>query len=699
MTTGAEMKESSKSQVGWAWITMWLLGSFFVSIPLWTPIRLPLVDWPQHTAMVSILAFPDDAERGFSLYYEIVPQLSTYLTFYLGGAFLGKIFGIDTALRLLINLYIIGTPLSLAYLLRVFRSSPWPALLSLSIVWNWPLYFGFGAYVLSIPLSFWTFAALLQVVNQGEIKRYQFLEILVASTILFFTHALMFGITLAISAVIIMVFQSKSLWRLRKQLFFSLLPSVICFCIWFFSIFLVDQTDRLGASMVSLHAQSVDKTRWLPFSVVLRRFGSLVAHNFTDGSDRSILLGYAFVSLWLVFIGKKKQNYPPPRRLARQRFVLFLALVSIYWCTPSRFANVAFVSDRLAILGVFAALLVIPSSSGGSQRRNLLFHLPILLLVAWCGWLHHIKFNTVNADAKDFSTVLAEASPRKRLYGLIYDEYASELVLPVYLHWPAYYMHDQGGLVGYTFVKDTTFRLALRVRGSTPYPGTNGEWHPERMRYGLYADFYDYFLVRTTSNANHNFGGRKHLRLVSQSGLWSLWENTRPPKKLLYSFRDSIHHATIKEKDGAECAAWNGVRFDCPLLADNSWVGPKEGVLGGVSLQCTSSTPLPNGRILEISFDELPLEGEVIAGFIGVFDTDFTESVSVNFSAMVDENEIGTLEVGAKQGFSTFDWTILPDFERTVTFRISSSSPSPPELCWGASLFEKQSRPNTGQPN
>ncbi|HJL26280.1 MAG TPA: hypothetical protein RMH80_28950, partial [Polyangiaceae bacterium LLY-WYZ-15_(1-7)] len=57
----------------------WAFGALCVAIPLFTPLRLPLLDYPQHAAMVSVLAHHGDPARGFDLYYELHPLISTYL--------------------------------------------------------------------------------------------------------------------------------------------------------------------------------------------------------------------------------------------------------------------------------------------------------------------------------------------------------------------------------------------------------------------------------------------------------------------------------------------------------------------------------------------------------------------------------------------------------------------------------------------
>ncbi|HJL27654.1 MAG TPA: hypothetical protein RMI62_01090, partial [Polyangiaceae bacterium LLY-WYZ-15_(1-7)] len=658
----------------------WAFGALCVAIPLFTPLRLPLLDYPQHAAMVSVLAHHGDPARGFDLYYELHPQISTYLGFYLGGALLGKIVGVDVALRLLLALYVAGTPLALAHLLRVLGRSPWPALLAFGAVWSWPLYLGFGAYVMAVPLALWTLAALFRLGDLEGAPARRVGEVVLASSLLFFTHALAYGVALLVAGVAAALFHHWRRWRRLVRLFLALVPSLACFGIWFGSSFVTDQADRLGAATATVHAQSGGELEMRSLEEKWIGLPQWFNEAFHDDADQQLRLGFAAVLGWLLLAGLvglvlrwRREGRPA---VPWRAWLVGLLLAGLYWGAPMSAANIWAISPRMVILGICGLALLLPLAVAPSAKPwlPLLVHAPALALAAWTGWVVHEKLTSVDEEAEDLATVLEAAEPGRRLYGMVYASRADALSHAVFLHYPAYYMVERGGLVGFTFINSSTIPLSLRTLGSSPYPGRRGEWEHRRFRYDLYGDFYDYFLTRRGGNLAARIGAGEGIEEVAEAGAWSLWRNTAPRRTVVYSFRENVHRAAAYEgAPGGEreaCAPWDGERLECPH-AEWTWVGPTEGELGRVRMPCTWTHPLPDGRPLDVVFENVPPEGRRVAGFAGVLDAAAARGgPDVRLALRVDGRPVDAIEAGAEPGYATFAWTIPPsDAPRRVTFR------------------------------
>jgi hypothetical protein len=231
------------------WLALaWAVGAVATAIPIFTPEHVPFLDWPQHAAMVAVLAGHGDPDAGFDLYYQLHPQVSTYLSFYYAGALLAKLVGVDLAMRILTVVSMITVPLATASLLRALGRSPWPSLLAFVPAWSWPLYMGFTTYVLAVPLALWTIAALVKLADreEGE-RRGPFVEVVIASTLLFFTHALAYGAALAVAGVALAVFHH---WRRFRRLLIALAalaPSLLALTYWMVRQWTGSAAARSGA--------------------------------------------------------------------------------------------------------------------------------------------------------------------------------------------------------------------------------------------------------------------------------------------------------------------------------------------------------------------------------------------------------------------------------------------------------------------
>lgn len=704
--------ESWDDEAGWWLPIAWVVGAALTVFPLWTPVHVPFLDWPQHAAMVAVIAEYTNPARGFDLYYVLEPQVSTYLTFYVGSAMLAKLVGVDAALRLMTSVALATTPLATMSLLDSLGRSRWPALLMFVPAWSWPLYQGFTPYVLAVPLAIWTIAALIRLGDRdpGEPLRPRIVEVVVASSLTFLTHALAYGVALAVAGIALAIFHR---WQRARRLLVALAalaPSLLLLVYWLVRQWMSSVAEQSGALMATVHGQGDGLYEPHPLARKLPELPTYFNEAFRDDTDASIANYWIYALLFAFLAGAVAHGLRMRRRRASWRVVLAsfpvravvvaVALVALYFVVPMSAANVYTLSPRMVLLGCAGLTLLVPRLFG-RPLFDLLALAPALALAGYVGFVNHEKLGSVDEDARDLQRVLEAAPPRQRLYGLVHSVGAPELSQTVHLHAGAYYMVYRGGLTGFTFVHGPTVPLRLKVLGEGPYPGRRGEWEHDRFRFELYGDYYDLFLSR---------GGGGHLparlgapvgalELVTSEGQWSLWRNTRPRRRLVRSFGETLHHATarITGAQSAACAAWDGHGLACP---GGEWmkVAPSEQSFAGRRALCVWAHPPAPGQGLEITYENVSAEGDAIVGYAGVADSgQLAPGEDVRLEVVVDGRSVGVVEVGARAGLQTFDFPLF-DFTvagtsgaRRVTFKVSAPDDGARHFCFGASLFADDS--------
>lgn len=130
------------------------IGSLYVLIVWLLPV-LPGQDLPQHLAYARILADHSDESLPFAASYEIAPRFQTYFTIHYVLAFLAKLGSVDTAIRVVFTVYVVGTLAAFHHLCRVFHPEgdvPWAGLLGSLFVWNPIVMMGFLSFAVGVPV-------------------------------------------------------------------------------------------------------------------------------------------------------------------------------------------------------------------------------------------------------------------------------------------------------------------------------------------------------------------------------------------------------------------------------------------------------------------------------------------------------------------------------------------------------------------
>ncbi len=704
-----------------------------VTLPaMWIPEQLHAQDHPAHAGMIAAVAGLFSGDSPFDDYYVFVPDISTYLVFYVVAALLSKLIGIEPALRVLYSLYVVGTPAATAYLLHALGRSPWPALLLFGVVYNLTFYMGFGSFLLGIPLAIWALAALVRALTRDQPSptdprgRRVLIELCVASTLAFFTHALAYFAFALVAGPLVLLELRKRRLRMWALAIVAMVPSAASCLMWMYDVRYGDLYSRLGGSSAFMLGQGdfmhdfprrIDRYYAVPMWLaeawngdedmfLVRLWGNVVWLTVIAA------IGGAIVELWLERrrLRANVEGRPPvpalPLRTKIERIVtqevralLVFGLLQVpYWTLPEWAASTWLIYNRMVLFSLIGALVLLPRGFS-RQWVNALVAIPALVIAGRIAFTHIHKHALAARETAGFDELIAQAKPGQRVYGLLYNTGSDVYSFPdPYAHYPAYYMAERGGFYSYTFVVNPSVPLRPRRIGTEPIVG---HWAQLGVRYDLYGDFADYFVVhgpeqfvdvylRPPPGVLRRVGGTK-------SG-WSLWENTGPRRLGVYSFFEQIHRAHVSlldpEHETVErCGSYLSGRHQCGKV-EWRYVGPIQTELAGVSVNCLWAHPA-DGRRLAIEYDDVPAEGNAIRGFAGVVDDgQFVGGSDVRLDVRVDGRIAGGISTGANPGYQTFHVEVPPaSAPRHVTFEVTADSEARRHFCFYATLFESVPEP------
>ena len=106
-----------------AWPALCLCAGIAAIVPLWMGRFLPYQDAPQHIAAIRVLADYHASRFAFEKWFEIDLLRSQYLGFYLPAALLARVWGPETACRLVLSAIALALPAAAWMFLRSSSSS------------------------------------------------------------------------------------------------------------------------------------------------------------------------------------------------------------------------------------------------------------------------------------------------------------------------------------------------------------------------------------------------------------------------------------------------------------------------------------------------------------------------------------------------------------------------------------------------
>lgn len=404
-----------------------LLASLLLIVgAVWSVQYLPMVDYPQHLAQVSLWARSSDPAWGFADWYQINP-----FTPYLLGYGLARLFepflGVETAMRLVLTLGLIGLPLATLALLRELELPEDLAVGSCLLVFGYGFTWGFFNYVLTVPLGIAFLAIVLRACRLGRIGTGGITATALGAVLLFFSHALVWLLMLVIGAVLV----RRSLGsgpEARRLIMFGFAPSILLGAAWLALVRLSEPTVSYPTMWSSLD-QAV--TRFLELA------GTLAGDPDLPAAWPLLLLAIAMTGISGLGIRRDLVSWLP-----------FLIGLFLYFFGPFGIWGTSHLAQRIA---VFLPILLLPALEPRSQPLFGWWRSGVLILVV--GWLLMVgwRFQMFDREAREFEPVRAAIPAGSKLLGLIFMARSEFAPLYPYLHFPAYAQVDKPVMINFSF--------------------------------------------------------------------------------------------------------------------------------------------------------------------------------------------------------------------------------------------------------
>jgi hypothetical protein len=469
---------------------------------------LPVIDLPQHYAMVSIIAHHGDPAYGFGDRYVFDFLGRPYATVYLLAAAMARIMPLAAAMRLTVALCTVAPLAGLAVLLRALGRRPVHALLAaptlFGSLWHW----GFLNFLLGTGLMLLTLALSVDLARApGRGRR---LGVGALAVLLFFTHVHGLLMLLGLAPLFVWAFREEQA-RARVVLarLLPLAPAAVL-CVAFVALTWARAPGPWAAMNPGLRER---------LALFADHLGAGLPPPWPAASLGAMVL--LFVALALM--PRTPGAGPGGRRLA----ALGLALASqVGFCLllPLNTGTATYLSARHALLIVLFAVPLLPEPAGAWRqvaRGGLVALAAGTLTVA--GW-HLARFDR---EARDFDAIIPHMERNRRVAPLVFLP-RSRLVHPrvfPYLHFAAYSQAAKGGDLARSFAQVWNVPIRYRPGFARYVLDERVEFNPWLFSFTRDLPHFDYLLIRRNGPSVMPAG--LGLRLRAQRGAWSLWENPR----------------------------------------------------------------------------------------------------------------------------------------------------------------------------
>lgn len=466
---------------------------------------LPMVDLPQHYAMVSILLHRSDPSWGFAQRYTTDFLHRPYATVYWFGEALGWVMPLGAAMRIVVAVCTVA-PFVGAYALLVATRRPrvWllPAIpFAFGSLWHW----GFLNFLLGTGM-FLAGMALVVVVMERP-SRWASASLGALGLVLLCTHFHGLVMLLVFAPVVAWAWRGGETGRTPYiRALAPLLPAAMG-----------------GAAFLLLTWAKAEGT-W-PYmnpgvEERVARFPEFLAAGLTDPWPKAGVAAFALLAAGGFALGGA---VPRPRRRLIALTVILAAQIVMYFLLPLNTSTATYVSARHALLVILLALPLLPALEGWRAQAMRLATALVAVVGLVAVGRHLSCFDT---EARDFDGVMAAMEPGRRVLPLIDAKQgacASQRTFP-YLHFAAYYQAAKGGDLSHSLA--TVWNIPIRYRADYQrYPVRDEvEWAPWLVTPNDVRHF-DYVLLR---GGPPRLPPRLGLQPIARSGAWTLYENPDP---------------------------------------------------------------------------------------------------------------------------------------------------------------------------
>ncbi len=505
-----------------------MLGAAFAGVawPLLQTTFLPFVDYPQHLATVA--AVHGQGEATWSRFFVVDYSSIQYAAIYLLSDLLAYVFGVDMGLRLVIVAGLAGLPLAVGAWLKANGRPALGGALAAGIALHAFVFWGFVSYFVSLPVAVLALAALARMVRVRDLKTIAAFGAL--ALLCFAAHAQTYTWLAAACfvqlAAMTPAFGLRRTWGAAWRALLAAIPSAGAALWW------VLRSDIVTAGMAGVRGNAAAKVQGAAakFEPVSTSVSTWLQHSFgvyRDGDGERIALAFLLTALLLVILrghtalARAAGEAEPGAQLGAARDKLLgedagsppagrpslpnvapecvLALtVAAYLLAPISYRLIEPINHRFLPLA-FALVPALGPLRLPRLPSRALAGAALIAMVTYASVVHTRHFTKMDAEMGDLDEALQKAEPGRRLLGLIYDRDSYIAPYPTYLHSHQYYQVRRGGLATFSFAEFPISPLRYKDGQAPPTFVPRFEWSPHLFpkRYKTYADYFDYYLLRT----------------------------------------------------------------------------------------------------------------------------------------------------------------------------------------------------------
>ena len=468
---------------------------------------LPMVDLPQHEAVVSMMLHLGDRRWAFDSYYQWEPTRTLYVLPYLLAALVSQLMPLHRAINCVVFCSVVAYPIGVLLYLRALSRPAWVALVTLPLLYNQSFFWGFVNFNLAVGLAFVTFAVMVGTWTKRKAWVVSLLGVGIA-----LTH--IYGLLLLGAYLCLWIFSSERDEAVRRLP--ALAPAAFALVVW---------------TVLIANASGPSGIQWMPFGVRWVKFGESIAGGWHGHAESISLL--LTVSVVLVFFRKSLpfaragwNTLSVHQRIAWKLVALNLLL---YFSMPELQVAALKATFRHAQLAAmaFPLALSIDFNGAGCQWGRLGLHVlgAFVIVNSWS------NLRAFDAEARSFDVIVDHVPTGSRVAQLTYERRGKQTKVPAYLHFAAYLQAQKGGLLAVSFPA-RFWNVPIKPKAFPGFPPVpvDLEWRPRLFGKAQLSRYFDYLIVRAPNSPEQEprWGSEPMYQLQLKSGPWWLFRKCEP---------------------------------------------------------------------------------------------------------------------------------------------------------------------------
>jgi hypothetical protein len=498
--------------VGWGgglplvWVALTVLSL----VPVWHQRLLPMLDTPNHLALVrGWHAFHDPAYH-ISDYYVLRLRAVPYILFYSSIHLLMYLFPIEVANKIFLSTYLILFPLSVLSLAYALKRSPWLAIGAFPLSFNPSWMYGYSSLLIGNCFAFFSFAALINYLTRG--RQRDLLLVMIFCIFTYFSHILPWFV-FGLGAICLLILHWRR-WQRGLRAALAMLPSVL-----FALVAIIEESSDRAYIKDDGRLQ----VAWRDVPTLLFELPRRVLELYPGKLD-SIVLAILVATVLALCFWKGTVSDEQDAVERKQLPVLLWMLALLYLALPYQIYGPIIFFQMAQRIPAMAACMFLLYPAGRLDGRQRLAMVPLMVACAILPLKLARVYRDFSARNAPFFHLIDELPLGSKTLVVVRGmmHVSGELAEssgdpatsgPVYWHFPSWPMALRGGYSPYLFDQGIPIRPKTKLKAP---PWSKPDSFDIRQ-----APEFDYFLVK---DAPDTMEREPPLRLVDQQGQWSLYE-------------------------------------------------------------------------------------------------------------------------------------------------------------------------------